>query len=87
VNTTDYKLLASEGVSVVCDNRYIGKSSLPQTIVPREIFDVYFGADPAIKVCTEHYSVISTAISLTSCAMLLLLLLHLQLLATLSAYV
>jgi hypothetical protein len=57
VNTTDYKLLASEGVSVVCDNRYIGKSSLPQTIVPREIFDVYFGADPAIKVCTEHYSV------------------------------
>jgi hypothetical protein len=49
VNTADYKLLASEDVSVVCDNRYIGKSSIPQTIVPREIFDVYFGADPELK--------------------------------------
>jgi hypothetical protein len=53
VNTAGYTLLASDDVSVVCDNRYIGKSSLPQTIVSREIFDVYFGVDPTIKVMCQ----------------------------------
>jgi hypothetical protein len=60
VNTADYKLPASDDVSVVCDNRYIGKSSIPQTIEPREIFDVYFGADPTIKVCCTRSLLLPT---------------------------